>query len=284
LPQVEAADPIADFLFQRKKGHCEYFASALAVMLRSVGIPSRVATGFQSGTFNPISGWYLIQSSDAHSWVEAWLEGKGWTTLDPTPPDNSPPGFSLTTRLHLYVDAMQVFWQDWVLSYDIERQLNLAAKMEQSSRGFSLKWLDGSWSSLTARWKQAADVAKLHGANAVVWIVVVTLVLIYGPRLWRHGLVNWRFRRLKSGLASASDATLLYRRFLFLLHKKGVEKPAWLTPLEFARNVKDEQAAPLVWEFTMLYNDLRFGQKQEAAPRMLNLLERIQQMKLPRKK
>ena len=74
------ADPLAHFLFERKKGHCEYFASALAVMLRTQGIPSRVATGFLSGTFNPISGWQVIRASDAHSWVEAWIPERGWIT------------------------------------------------------------------------------------------------------------------------------------------------------------------------------------------------------------
>ena len=79
------ADPLSYFLFERKKGHCEYFASAMAVMLRTIGIPSRVITGFQSGTYNSMTGWQVVRESDAHSWVEAWLDGRGWTTFDPTP-------------------------------------------------------------------------------------------------------------------------------------------------------------------------------------------------------
>ena len=78
-------DPLAYFLFVRKKGHCEYFASSMAVMLRTLGIPSRVVTGFQSGVYNPMTGWQVFRASDAHSWVEAWFEGRGWTTFDPTP-------------------------------------------------------------------------------------------------------------------------------------------------------------------------------------------------------
>ncbi|MGA3204346.1 MAG: DUF3488 and transglutaminase-like domain-containing protein, partial [Bryobacteraceae bacterium] len=77
-------DPLANFLFERRKGHCEYFASAMAVMLRTVGIPSRVVTGFASGVFNPLTGWQVVRASDAHSWVEAWIPGRGWTTYDPT--------------------------------------------------------------------------------------------------------------------------------------------------------------------------------------------------------
>src|SRR5262249_34514380 len=77
LPSA-VADPLAHFLFERKKGHCEYFASAMAVMLRTLGIPSRVITGFQSGVYNPITHLQVVRASDAHSWVEAWINGRGW--------------------------------------------------------------------------------------------------------------------------------------------------------------------------------------------------------------
>ncbi len=101
LPPVEPADPLAFFLFHRKKGHCEYFASSMAVMLRMLDIPSRVITGFQSGVYNPISGSQLIRTSDAHSWVEAWLPDRGWVTFDPTPPDPH-------AQRHLGVDAARL--------------------------------------------------------------------------------------------------------------------------------------------------------------------------------
>ena len=64
----------------------------MAVMLRVVHIPSRVVTGFQTGVYNPITGWHVLRASDAHSWVEAWAPGHGWMTFDPTPPANSPQG------------------------------------------------------------------------------------------------------------------------------------------------------------------------------------------------
>src|ERR1044071_8539312 len=77
LPKQEVRDPITYFLFTRKKGHCEYFASAMTIMLRTQGIPSRLVTGFQSGTFNPFTELFVIRASDAHSWVEAWLPRRG---------------------------------------------------------------------------------------------------------------------------------------------------------------------------------------------------------------
>jgi transglutaminase-like putative cysteine protease len=111
LLKSEVSDPLAHFLFERKAGHCEYFASAMAVMLRTIGIPSRVVTGFQSGIYNPISGWQVIRASDAHSWVEAFLPRRGWTTFDPTPPDPNGAQISLATKLALFMDAAETFWQ-----------------------------------------------------------------------------------------------------------------------------------------------------------------------------
>jgi transglutaminase-like putative cysteine protease len=275
LPQIEPADPVAYFMFERKKGHCEYFASALAVMLRNIGIPARVATGFQNGIYNHISGWYLVRASDAHSWVEAWVDGRGWMTFDPTPPDPNPPGTSIVTRIQLYMDAMQVFWQDWVLSYDIDRQLTLAARMEQSSRSFQLRWLDGSLNGFFARVSAQAADAKRHAAKAVFGIVFLTLLIVFGPQLWRRWRILLRVNRARRGQASASDATLMYERMLALLRRKGIEKPVWLTPREFARSVPDRRAASLIEEFTAAYNDLRFGNRPDAAPRLVVLLEQL---------
>src|SRR5579883_1931183 len=124
-PHTPTRDPLADFLFVRKAGYCEYFASAMAVMLRTLGVPARVATGFQPGYFNDVSGLFVIRASDAHAWVEAWLEGKGWRTFDPTPPDTSKQN-GLFARLGMYLDAADSKWQQWVVSYDFLHQAELA--------------------------------------------------------------------------------------------------------------------------------------------------------------
>jgi len=79
-------DPILDFLENRRTGHCEYFASAMATMLRTIGIPSRVITGFKGAAFNPKTGKYVVRQYHAHAWVEAYLNDR-WVTFDPTPPD-----------------------------------------------------------------------------------------------------------------------------------------------------------------------------------------------------
>ena len=86
LPSQPPADPLADFLFHRRRGHCEYFASSMAVLLRTVGIPSRIITGFRGAQFNQINSTYIVRASDAHSWVEAFIPGAGWIAFDQLPP------------------------------------------------------------------------------------------------------------------------------------------------------------------------------------------------------
>ena len=114
-------DPLANFLFERKQGHCEYFASSMAVMLRSLGIPARLVNGFRTGEFNDLTSQYVVRASNAHSWVEVFFPGYGWIAFDPTP------GASIQvrtgwSRIGLYMDAMASFWRDWVVNYDAGHQ------------------------------------------------------------------------------------------------------------------------------------------------------------------
>ena len=93
------SDPLAYFLFQKRAGHCEYFAAAMTVMLRSVGVPARYINGFQTGEYNDVGGDFVVRASDAHSWVEAYFPSFGWMTFDPTPPsDEKPPGMFALAR------------------------------------------------------------------------------------------------------------------------------------------------------------------------------------------
>jgi hypothetical protein len=276
LPATEPSDPIAEFLFRRKKGHCEYFASAIAVMLRDVDIPSRVVTGFQSGVYNPISGSQLIRTSDAHSWVEAWIPRRGWVTFDPTPADPNPPRLSLWTRLGFYTDAAEVFWQDWVVNYNLDRQLQLATKMGQSSRHVGLNWFDRLGLAGPRWWSTLSDFAKRYGVLFSSVAVLALLTVLFGRDGWNWWNARRRVLRVQRGEAEASDATLLYHRMLKVLKRRGIEKPAWLTPCEFAQVVKEPEVALLVDDLTSAYNELRFGGHAEAAGRMVVLLERLE--------
>jgi len=275
LPKKQVADPLAHFLFTRKKGHCEYFASAMAVMLRAIGIPARLATGFQSGTLNPITDLYVIRASDAHSWVEAYLPGRGWTTFDPTPPDPNGLTPSLWAKLALYTDAADTFWQEWVVSYDLGRQLVLADKMEQSSRRFRLDWL--SWiGGSTSRWQfLTRDWLRRYMPFTMAAFAMALCSLLVGPKLWRFVHLRQQARRALLGRASMADATVLYTRFLEMLRAKGYSKPPWFTPTEFVRSLRSPEVAAVAEQFVIAYQELRFGGKAEAAPRLFQLLEEL---------
>jgi hypothetical protein len=272
MPKAEAADPLANFLFNRHKGHCEYFASAMAVMLRTVNIPSRIVTGFAGGVYNPISGWYVIRASDAHSWVEAWLPGTGWTTFDPTPPDPNPPQLSILTRIGFYMDAAEVFWQDWVLNYNLDRQLVLASRMEQRSHNFRMNWLD----ELTNSTGQAVKIASIYGPMLIAAVVFAFVFYRFSGDIQRWWWRRLSFRRVQRGQVQRTDATLLYERMLKTLKRRGIEKPPWLTPMEFARVVDDPELSMLVDDITNAYNELRFGGDAEAGGRIVRLLTQLE--------
>jgi transglutaminase-like putative cysteine protease len=276
LPQFEPADPLAYFLFSRKKGHCEYFASSMAVMLRELGIPSRVVTGFQSGVYNPISGSQLIRSSDAHSWVEAWLPHRGWTTFDPTPADPNAFRISVWTRLGFYADAAEVFWQDWVLNYNLDRQLQLASRVGESSRHVGLNWFDGVVPGLAQGYRRTSNFMLRYGAVLFGLAIAAILVQLFGRDWWRWWKSRQHVLKVQRGEVEASDATMLYHRMLKVLHKRGIEKPPWVTPFEFAQVLQEPAVSTLVVDLTAAYNELRFGGNREAAGRIVNLLEKLE--------
>ncbi|MGD0199948.1 MAG: DUF3488 and transglutaminase-like domain-containing protein [Bryobacteraceae bacterium] len=277
LLEREVPDPLAYFLFERREGHCEYFASAMAVMLRRLGVPSRVVTGFESGVYNPVSGWWVIRASDAHSWVEAYLPGRGWTAFDPTPPAARQPAASPWARLGFYLDAAETFWQEWVLDYNLGRQLVLASRMQDSGRSFGARWLDGARRGASQTAAAVGQWLRRYGLLAIALVLLAVLWRRLGPK----ALVRWRaaarLRQAQRGRARPADATLLYQRMLRALKRRGFEKPAWITAGEFARRLPATATAALVREFTAAYHDMRFGGQLDAAARMAALLEAIEQ-------
>ena len=275
----ETDDPLAAFLFETRRGHCEYFASAMAVLLRAVWVPSRVVTGFQSGTYNSISGWQVVRASDAHSWVEAWVPGRGWTAYDPTPPDPSLTSSGVMSRLAQWADAASMFWQEWVLGYDLDRQLTLAFRVEQSRRAFHWMSVPAAWERLVAGWQKSSRQA-LPTVMAWVLALVAAIPLIYfaWPRLraWRSLLL--RRRRIRAGHLDQHDAAFLYMRMLKRMERLGRTKTAAQTPAEFAASLPPGEAAAAVGEFTAAYHEFRFGARESAAARLPLLLDRIEQL------
>ncbi len=165
-PALLGQHAVDDFLFSTKEGFCEHYASAFVVLMRALGIPSRVVTGYQGGELNTVDGFMVVRQSDAHAWAEVWLKGRGWTRVDPTsavaperiernltgviPPrllgglvtlDNTPGAWVTTLRgLRHNWDAVTNSWNQWVLNYTPDRQRSLI-----QSLGFD----DVDWRTLT---------------------------------------------------------------------------------------------------------------------------------------
>ena len=135
--------PLDDFLLRHKYGNCEYFASAMAVMLRISGIPSRLVGGYRGGFYNQTGGYYMIPQQNAHIWVEAYINNRGWVRFDPTPIDQenyvSPFRRGLLFRLRLFFDAIDYYWSAAVINYDLERQFSLIRKFREGFREVRLK-------------------------------------------------------------------------------------------------------------------------------------------------
>ena len=267
LPAVQPQDPLADFLFKRKQGHCEYFASSMAVMLRSQGIPSRIVNGFAGGTYNPVSDLYMIRASDAHSWVEAYMDGHGWMTFDPTPAVAAPNGPSLMTTIGYYLDAADTFWQEWVLNYDLARQFVLGASIELGLH--DLTWL---WHPHAPRIPAMNRQSFTNYIAPTILLVIVIVVLALCGRAWLESLrAVWQLRRIRAGRARPGDAAILYGQLLRVMKRRGYQKPAWFTPREFAATVR----LSAVDEFTDCYNALRYGGDAAAAERMKRILQEL---------
>ncbi|HEY5091174.1 MAG TPA: DUF3488 and transglutaminase-like domain-containing protein, partial [Polyangia bacterium] len=119
----DGVDPVEDFLFDQRAGHCEFFASAAVLMLRAAGVPARYVTGFRGGEWNPLGGYIAVRDERAHAWAEAWVAGQGWVRVDATPPAT---GIARAGRFAETSDALDFFWSRWVVGYDLGRQRDLA--------------------------------------------------------------------------------------------------------------------------------------------------------------
>jgi protein-glutamine gamma-glutamyltransferase len=279
LPRSPVADPLANFLFERRQGHCEYFASSMAVMLRTLRIPSRVVNGFRSAEFNDLTSNYVVRAKDAHAWVEAYFPGYGWVTFDPTPGGaiGSPQGWG---RAMLYLDAAQSFWREWVVSYDSSHQYVLGQSV-----------LSGTRSS----WEQARLRARLRYARLLNWARKGQRSVAHAPGRWFAGslgvalvllmLANAariariiRMKRLQAHPERSPDqaAAMWYERMAKFLARRGMQKSTTQTAQEFVRVIEDERLRTRVGRFTEAYESARFGNSADDALRLPELYEHVE--------
>jgi transglutaminase-like putative cysteine protease len=278
LPQTPPRDPIANFLFVRREGHCEYFASTMAVMLRSLKIPSRVVNGFSGGEFNDINSRYVIRASDAHSWVEAYIPGEGWMEFDPTPSGGAQ-AQTTWNRFMLYMDAMASFWREWVINYDLAHQFRLSQDAGRGSRamvGRAQLWGRTQYARMLNWARKTQDQI---GQSTVKWgmralaLFFIGLVIAAVPRMIA---LARRFRLARRPRKSPqAAATIWYERMLRQTARRGWNKTPAQTPEEFISTIGEAQLKSKVLTFTEHYEKARFGKSPEEASRLPELYEEI---------
>lgn len=280
LTQNLGPDPLAQFLFKTKAGHCEYFASSMAVMLRTLGIPSREVNGFLPGEYNEVAGDYIVRASDAHSWVEAYFPGNGWLTFDPTPPSNED-ATGLLSRLALYVDWFQLTWNEWVINYDFNRQTTLARNVGQISTDWKEAWRNRIERTQDGMMVRLMFWQAKHPLLRFVFPISLVAALLLLRTEWFRRLLDWLIFRLQLGGSprernNPQMASFLYQEMLRVLEKRGFRRSAGQTPREFAASLALQLAlTPMVIEFTDLYAQARFGGLPCDALRLQALLEDV---------
>lgn len=288
-------DPVEDFVMNHKTGHCQFFASALALMLRSQGIPARIVVGFRADSYNVVGGYYQLRGMDAHAWVEAAIpadqipddevmpteglrgfEANGaWVRLDPTSGDDfvnqSVAVSAWRQQLSDSVDYMQLLWSEYVLGLNEKRQRKAIYEPIKNAikNTFALAFSREVW---TARFEairerfQGDFFTRQNMRDAAIAIVVLTIafyVIRYAGRfLWGWTKSVWN--RSEHRHAPKIE---FYRRLESILSKHGIHRELTQTPSEFAALAKlqlldrnaDSTTADIPSKVVQHFYRVRFG-------------------------
>jgi len=237
LPQT--ASPLEDFLLRSHRGNCEYFASSMAVILRSHGIPSRLIGGYRGGYYNEIAGYYSIQQRHAHVWVEAYISDQGWVRYDPTPAipeeDAGAPWRKLIFKLRMTLDILDYYWNMHVINYDLQQQYALLLTM--------------------TNYMQMPEFSNIEWQKAIPLLAPLTILVLIIALLFRTRGKTRRLWRTKEDR--------LLKRFLALLDRQGLHKKEYMGLEEFLNGMPagslKEQAGKFVSIFQgCYYRDLDF--------------------------
>ena len=276
-PSGGAKNPLDHFLFESKRGHCEFYSTAMAVMLRTRGVPTRNVTGFVGGTFNRFSQIYAVRQGDAHSWVEVYLNDTGWTRFDPTPPSGAAPHSDISGVLVVLRDLIEAMGQRWnrhVVGYDLKQQIWLFQGVKDTYR----KLLPDQSGSVTGRLVTSPQ-------RAILTLLAIAGLVWAARELW--------LRRRKA--VPASELSLAERRTLQIVElyqaldramtQRGAARPAGTPPLAHARALValNHPIAQEVLELTEIYLRARFGGELLSEEEVSAFASRVRALRQPPK-
>jgi transglutaminase-like putative cysteine protease len=266
-PLADQAYPLEEFLFNRKTGYCEHYATAMAIMLRTIGIPARLVTGFLATEWNEYGNYYVVRQQDAHAWVEVHLPHSGWVLMDPTPATTEDPGPTspVWQTVGRILDNFRLRWNRLVVQYSTADQLAVVRELKTGSTTAR----NLAWDSLSALVTSAMAVfgksAEYFNRDNVLLIAAsLGLALIgLGALLWLRFTRPWQRKLfLKADRQEEPAISHLYRQMIRHLGKRGIVRPAAMAPLELIRLTQEQwkDAGSAVGTITALYCRGRFGQ------------------------
>ncbi len=242
--QDPTIDPVEDFVFNRKKGHCEYFASALALMLRGVGIPSRLISGFKGAEYNPATGKLEVRALHAHAWVEGFVDG-GWVTFDPTPGQrDSEVATKANGTAPDLVDQTRSFWFQGMNYSKSQQEALVYAPLRQAVDTLRSNFsglMQGEFPLLDQLQALVSSPSRWFSGTGGAVVAVLLLILaglFYAARALRRRWKGWtRERELAQRRAITVE---FYARLLHLLQRFGLTEIQTLTPREFAIRAEEQ--------------------------------------------
>jgi transglutaminase-like putative cysteine protease len=239
LPATARETSLEHFLFTRKAGHCEYFSTAMVVLLRAAGIEARNVNGFLGGEWNDFGGYLAVTQNQAHSWVEVWFPEYGWVTFDPTPG-----GAGSGERVEawfwpgrIFFDGIQHRWNKWVLDYNIESQA-----------GVFQQWFDAL--SPTPTQETVGD--KGFAGDLGRWGAALLVAFLAGGLWWA-----------RRGHRSVPVEVRMYLGLRESCRRAGLPVPPGLTPLALLARVREGRAsaAGAAERVIELYLRARYGRR-----------------------
>lgn len=292
-------DPIEDFLVNRKKGHCEYFATALALMLRSANIPSRIVSGYKGGQMHQSREVLEVQQKYAHLWVEAWVDNDGWTTFDATPSDGRSQSIAAISakQKSLWAGMQTTFsglWSENVLNMSLDRQeaslYRPLRKALLSSADFLRQLVTSPRMAVESTWGALSDRRLWFSFEGLLFTLVFLLSLGGLAVLFRRLFRLCRAWLIKRGLLQASRPRIVdfYDRFRKLAQAKGLKRAPDQTQREFAEVVASAYSPELTacglmdlpGRISQVFYRVRFGDESLTSSESTEMNELLTKLEL----
>lgn len=256
--------PLEEFLFTRKTGYCEHYATAMVVMLRTVGIPARLVTGFLATEWNEYGNYFTVRQRDAHAWVEVYFPRSGWITMDPTPTVSAAVAPTRWEPLSQLGESVRLKWDRLFVHYSAKDQLAVVHGVREGSDALREKvnqWvslLSAPIGQILSRLTHMVQTFHPGMLGLVTGVIVVGLAVLLLTLRDRIGL--WATTHLPTSHQQHAIVQL-YARMIRTVEKYGVNKPRTATASEFARLIELEwkAASPMVADVIALYQQGRFS-------------------------